>query len=68
MEEKKRKERSDKGKPRGCRWAKKYHTIRFRLNEDLYLYALEHKGANISMNQYLNDMLETAFSKQETSC
>ena len=58
----KRKERSDKGTTRGCRWTDSYHTFRFRLADDLYQYAQEHKGAT-SMNKFLNDAIRTAFQK-----
>ena len=61
MEEKKtRKERSDKGVARGCRWTDKgYHKFLFRLSDDLYEKVNEKRG-DISMNQYLNDLIRTA--------
>lgn len=61
MEEKKtRKERSDKGVARGCRWTDKgYHKFMFRLSDDLYKVINEKRG-NTSMNQYLNDIIRNA--------
>lgn len=55
-----RKQRADKGKPRGCRWTDSYKSIRLRLSDDLYNYAQEHKGEK-SLNQFLNDALRAQF-------
>ena len=57
---KQRKQRSDKGMPRDCRWTDGgYHSLRLRLSDDLYDLIVENKGER-SINQYINDLIRDA--------
>lgn len=64
MNQKTRKQRCDKGKPRGCRWTDSYTALRLRLSDDLYQYAQQNRGEK-SLNQFLNDSLRQIFNLEK---